>query len=82
MARRSEECKVYIGARNEQLNPSLAGSESLIGGYFESHLLGIELQRSILVADWNADNFDAAYHFVLLVEIPGIYPRKFKDAIW
>jgi hypothetical protein len=53
-----------ISTRNEQFYPSLPLPKVLIGGYLKSDLLGVKLQRNILVAYRNTDNFDPANHVV------------------
>src|SRR5579863_2599803 len=88
MSGRREERKIHVGARDQQFNPSLPRTEGLIGRDLESHFLRVELQSPILIADGNADNFDAAYHRFSpdrnfsLVEILGIYLQEIDDAIW
>jgi hypothetical protein len=62
LARRREQGKARIGARDEQFDPALTRAKRLIGRYLESNLLGIKLQRYILVAHGNADDFDSADH--------------------
>jgi hypothetical protein len=52
----------HTGARDEQFDPPLTRAKRLIGRYLESDLLGVELQRHILVAHGNTDDFDSADH--------------------
>jgi hypothetical protein len=62
VARRREQSKAGIGARDEQFDPALTRAKRLIGRYLESDLLGVKLQRYILVAHGNTDDFDSADH--------------------
>jgi hypothetical protein len=38
------------------------GKYELIGRYLESNLLGVKVQRNVLVANGNTDDFDSADH--------------------
>jgi len=78
MPLRREQRNVRIRSRNEQLNPPLALSELLIGRNFEPHLLRVELQRNILIADRDADNLYAANHRE--TSIPDFHPNIARNS--
>jgi hypothetical protein len=48
--------------RNSQFNPALLLLEWLIGDDREPRFIGVKIQRSVLVGDWDADEFDLLDH--------------------
>jgi hypothetical protein len=80
MALGSEQPKRRICPRDEKFDPALPGPKGLIRSYLESNLLGLELQRNILVAHRNTDNLDAANH-VASSRLLATYPAPLFDAI-
>src|SRR5580658_10398071 len=66
MALGGEEGEAGWRTGNGELDPALLLGVRLIGDDFEAEGFGEELQGNVLIADGDADEFDAANHAVLL----------------
>src|ERR1700733_13724764 len=62
MTVRGEEHDSRARIADAQLNPTLLGVEDLVRRHLESQFLGIELECAVLIAGWNADEFDLGNH--------------------
>src|SRR5436305_13470356 len=73
-----------FGFRNSQFDPTLLLVERLIGDDRESELVRVKIERAILIAHGNADEFDLFDHDALKVsglrfcrpELPMIHCKK------
>src|SRR5690349_10544746 len=57
-----EERNSGFGARNGELDPALLAIEGLVGEDAEAELFGVEGECTILIGNWNADEFDVLDH--------------------
>src|SRR4051812_39286659 len=58
--REKSQSGVALGWSN--FDPALAGSHRLVSLQYEAELVDVEVQRSILIFDWHAGEFDLANH--------------------
>src|ERR1700731_2416556 len=63
-----EEDEEGVGAGDLEFDPTLLLVEELVGGYLEAEFFCIELERCVLIADRDADEFYSTNHLYLLAE--------------